>query len=465
MAIRKSPIIALLLVSACTTGPDYHPKAVSSAAAAPFVSAGDPRLFSDAQPQGRWWRLYDDPVLDRLISDALAANTDIRVSEARLARARALVREQRSAREPQVSVDGSTQYGRQSGSGFTGEKRTDLQVGIGLSVAYEADLFGRISRGVESARGEAGAAAFDVDAVRVSIVSETATAYADAVSSAERIAVAEQIVQLLDRSLALTERRHKVGLANGLDTSRIAALLEQRRADVPVLEAERQSALLRLATLTGRAPRELPPEVAARTSALRLDQTIPVGDGAALLARRPDVRAAERRLAAATARIGVATADLYPRITLGGSVGSNGAGLGNIFGANPLTWLIGPLINWTANRSAARARIAGARADEQAALATFDGTVLQALQETETALSTYRQGLARRDGLRAARDAAEKAATITRARQREGDISSLELLDAERTAADAEAALAEADARIAADQIDLFRALGGGWTA
>ena len=182
-----------------------------------------------------------------------------------------------------------------------------------------------------------------------------------------------------------------------------------------------------------------------------------------MLARRPDVRAAERRLAAATARIGVATADLYPRITLGASVGSSGAGLGNIFGANPLTWLVGPLLNWTVNRSAARARVAGAQADTQAALATFDGTVLEALQETETALSNYQQAVRRRDALRGARDEAEAAARITRARQREGDIDSLDLLDSERTAADAEAALAEADARIATAQVDLFKALGGGW--
>ena len=165
-----------------------------------------------------------------------------------------------------------------------------------------------------------------------------------------------------------------------------------------------------------------------------------------------------------TARIGVATADLYPRITLGGSVGSSGAGLGNIFGGNPLTWLVGPLINWTVNRSAARARVAGAEADTQVALAQFDGSVLTALQETETALSAYRNAIARRSALQSASAAAEKAASITRARQREGDISSLELLDAERTAADAQAALAEADARIATAQIDLFRSLGGSWT-
>jgi NodT family efflux transporter outer membrane factor (OMF) lipoprotein len=452
-----------LALAACAVGPDYSPKPVSASAAAPFVSAQASTLVSEAQPTGNWWRLYDDPVLDGLVQDALSANTDIRVAVARLAKARASLREERGAREPQVGASGSAQYGRLPGPDVPGEKRNDVQVDVGLSVAYEVDLFGRVSRRIEAARGDVGAAEADADAVRVAIVSDTVRAYADATSSAERIAVAENIVALLDRSLTLTERQHQIGVATGLDTARIAALRDQRRAEIPLLQAERQGALFRLATLTGRAPRDLPAQVAERTTTLRLQQTIPVGDGATLLARRPDVRAAERRLAASTARIGVATADLYPRITLGGSVGSSGAGIGNVFSANPLTWLIGPLINWTVNRSAARARVAESRADTQAALATFDGTVLQALEETETALSSYQQALNRRDALRSARDQAQKAATITRARQREGDISSLELLDAERTAAEAEAALAEADARIADAQVDLFKALGGGW--
>ena len=452
-----------LTLAACASGPDYKPQAISESAAKPFVMASGSTIVSDTKPDDHWWRLYDDPVLDGLVTQALAANTDIRVAVAHLAKARASLREEKGAREPQVGMNGSAQYGRLPGPSVPGEKRADLQVDVGLDVAYEVDLFGRISRRIEAARGEVGAADADADAVRVAVVSETVSAYAVAVSSAERIAVAQRIVDLLDRSVGLTERRHQVGLATGLDTARIAALRDQRRAEIPLLQAERQGALFRLATLTGRAPRGLPVEAAVRVSSLRLDRPIPVGDGALLLARRPDVRAAERRLAAATARIGVATADLYPRVTLGGSIGSSGAGLGNIFGANPLTWLIGPLINWTANRTAARARVEESRADTQAALATFDGTVLQALEETETALSNYKESLNRRDALRAARDQAETAAQITRARQREGDISSLELLDAERTAADSEAALAEADALIASAQISLFKALGGGW--
>lgn len=451
-----------LTLAACASGPDYAARPVPGAAAAPFLGSATP-LVSTAQPAGDWWRLYRDPVLDSLVTDALAANSDVRVAVARLQRARALLRETRSAREPQVGVSAGAQVGRSPQGIAAGQNDTDLQLDAWISVAYEVDLAGRIGRSVEAARGDAAAAAFEADAVRVLVVADTTRAYADAASAAERIAVAQRIVALLDRSLQLTERRRVVGLATGLDTARIAALLDQRRAEVPLLEAERTAALLRLATLTGRAPRELPAIAAARSDTLKLEQPIPVGDGAGLLARRPDVRAAERRLAAATARIGVATADLYPRITLGGSAGGSGTSLSNLF--NPVSWLVGPLLNWTVNRSAARARVAVAEADTQAALAEFDGSVLTALQETETALSAYQRAQERRTALAAARGQAEAVVRRVRALQREGQISSLELLDAERTFADAEAALTESDARIASAQIDLFRALGGNWAA
>ncbi|MEO5774445.1 MAG: efflux transporter outer membrane subunit [Sphingomicrobium sp.] len=453
------------LLAACAAGPTYVPPHASPTAAAAFVHGQSAAFTLDAPADANWWRLYGDPVLDGLVHDALAANTDVRVAVARLQKSRAILREEAGAREPQVGLGASGQYGRVAGLPAGGEGRDALHVGAGVDVAYEVDLFGRLSGRVEAARGELGASAADVAAVQVAVVADTMRAYADAASSAERIAVAERIVALLDRSLTLTQKRQSVGLANGLDVARMGTLRDQRRAEIPVLVAQREAALLRLATLTGRTRRELPASIGARTHSLALKQPIPIGDGAALLARRPDVRAAERRLAASTARIGVATADLYPRITLGGTAATASAGVGNVLSGNALTLLLGPLLNWTVNRNAARARVAGAKADTQAALAAFDGTVLQALEETEAALSNYQQILLRRQALLAARDQAERAATITRARQREGDISSLELLDAERTAADTQGALAEADAQLSASQIQLFRALGGGWVS
>ncbi|HEU0044235.1 TolC family protein [Sphingomonas sp.] len=452
-----------LTLAACAVGPNYVRPATPPAAAGAFVSTS-PAAAALATDNDRWWQLYRDPVLDGLIGDALAANTDIRVAVARLARARASLREVRSTRLPQASASASANYGRTSEiQRVPGLAQEDSTFDVGLDVAYEVDLFGRLGRGVEAARGELGAAEADADAVRVAIVADTTRAYAEAASAAERLAVAERIVALLDRSLRVTRRRAEVGLTTGLDTARIAALRNQRQADVPAIAAERQAALFRLATLTGRPPAELPSQAAQRREGLRIDRPIPVGDGAALLARRPDVRAAERRLAAATARIGVATADLYPRISLGGSIGATTNSLASLFSGGPLNWLLGPLVNWTLNPGRGRARVAGAEADTQAALATFDGAVLTALEETETALSNYARAIERRAALQAARDQAAVAARITRAQQREGQIDSLVQLDAERTFADTEASLTLADGQIARAQIDLFRALGGSW--
>lgn len=456
--------VSALTLSACAVGPDFVAPTPPVTASGPFLStkAG---VTSTAAADAEWWRLYKDPVLDGLVADALAANTDVRVAVARIAKARASLREVRGDRLPSTNLSAGATYGRVSeGQVPAGADRTGWQVDAGLTVGYEVDLFGRVSRGIEAARGDVAAAEADADAVRVTVAAETARAYADAASAAERLGVAERIVALLDKSVALTARRAEVGLTTKLDTARIAALRDQRRADIPAIAAERDTALFRLATLTGRAPAELPQIAAARTTTLRLDQPIPVGDGAALLARRPDVAAAERRLAASTARIGVATSDLYPKITLGASVGQTSSGLGDLFGGGPLRWLLGPLINWNfLNQEGARARIAGAEADTQASLATFDGTVLRALEETETALSSYAHQLDRRTALQAARDQAETAVKITRAQQREGAIDGLVALDAERTFAEAEASLALADARIADAQVDLFRALGGRW--
>ncbi|WP_294121292.1 efflux transporter outer membrane subunit [Sphingomonas sp.] len=451
-------LVSALALAACAVGPDYAAPKSASAAAGPFIAAKGPALAPLAPVQGDWWRLYNDPVLDGLIADALAHNTDVRAAVARLAKARAALKETKVDRLPQGGVSGGVTRGRDPG-----DKDASTSFDAGLDISYEVDLFGRVSRGVEAARGDVAAADADADAVRVAIVADTARAYADAANAAERLAVAQHIVELLDTSLQLTERRVEVGLNSRLDTARIATLRNQRQAEIPAIAAERDNALFRLATLTGRAPAELPQQAGARTSSLSLDRPIPVGDGAQLLARRPDVRAAERRLAASTARIGVATAELYPRITLGGSLGASAGSLGNLF-SNPIGFLLGPLISWSfSDHARARARVEGSEAGAQEALADFDGTVLRSLQETETALSAYANALQRLEALKSARNEAEVAAKIVRAQQREGQVDSLALLDAERTFAESEADLAAMNGQVATAQIDLFRALGGGW--
>ncbi|WP_114953817.1 efflux transporter outer membrane subunit [Sphingosinicella terrae] len=463
--LRKLALTAsLLALAACTVGPDHAPPATPAAAAGPFLGAGHPAL-ADAEPDADWWRLYRDPVLDGLVQDALAHNSDVRVAAANLARARALLRESRSQRLPQTGLSAGAAYGRAAENDVPpGADREDWQFDAGFDVAWELDLFGRVSRSVEASRADADAAEAVRDAVRVAVAAETARAYADAAAAAERLAVAERSLALIERTLVVTTRRFEAGRGTRLDVARVTSLREQQRASLPPLRAERDGALFRLATLTGRAPAALPPAAGARRTILQLDRPIPIGDGRTLLARRPDVREAERRLAAETARIGVATADLYPRITLGGSIGSTAGSVGNLFTGGPLSWLLGPLINWSfPNQEAVRARIRAQEASAEAALARFDGAVLGALEETETALSVYRHALDRRAALAGAQEAAARAAEIERARLRAGRADSLAVLDAERTLAEAEAELSLADARIVTAQVDLFRALGGGW--
>ena len=453
-----------MTLSACVSGPNYARPTTPPSAEQGFLGSTSPAVTADPV-QGDWWRLYQDPVLDRLVADALTANTDLRVAMANLERARALLRETRNDRLPQTSVDLGAQYGRTpEGQRPPGAQREDWSFDAGLSISYELDLAGRVRRSIEASRADVGEAQAAADAVRVSIAAETTRAYADASSAAERIGVAERTLGLLDQTVVLAEKRFQAGRTSRLDVARVQTLRDQQRATIPPLRAQRDAALFRLAFLTGRPPADLPAEVGQRVATLRLQSPLPVGDGRALLARRPDVRQAERRLAAETARIGVATAELYPQITLGGSAGSTGNALGDMFGAGPLRWIAGPLVSWAfPNMSGGRARVAQAEASAQAALASFDGAVLLALQETETALSVYAQALERRQALAAASEQARTAARITRAQLREGRVDSLVVLDAERTLAGAEADLAQSNAAVAEAQIDLFRALGGGW--
>jgi NodT family efflux transporter outer membrane factor (OMF) lipoprotein len=465
--LRNALLLAAgtLALASCAAGPNYVRPQAAPTAEQGFIGAKSPALLADAAPQGDWWRLYEDPVLDGLVADALRANTDLRVALANVEKARAMLRESRSDRLPQTSIDAGANYRRlpaqQTGPGL---QREDWAIDAGLSVSYEIDLAGRVKRSIEASRADTAAAEAAADAVRVAVVAETTRAYADASSAAERIAVNQRTIELLERTEQLTAKRFEAGRTSRLDVSRVGALLGTQRATLPPLRAQRDAALFRLAFLTGRTPAELPPSVGQRAATLRLERPIPVGDGRALLARRPDVREAERRLAAETARIGVATAELYPRISLGGSVGSTGNSLGDLFGGGPLRWLVGPLVSWAfPNMEGGRARIAQAEASTQAALATFDGTVLLALQETETALSAYSHSLDRQRALREASEQARIASNISRAQLREGRVDFLVVLDAERTLADAEAALAQGAAQVAESQIALFRALGGGW--
>lgn len=466
--------LATLFLAGCTVGPDYHRPATmgpANGALAEVPASG--AAASQAPLPDHWWRLYNDPVLDRLVADALAHNTDIRESAANLARARAVLSAQRAARLP--STDLSAEYQRQQGntasstaSGFGGGgglKTFDFDTfQLGFDVSYEVDLFGGVTRAVQAARGDTEAAAAELDAARVSVAAETARAYVTACTNAEQLAVARETVALQQKTFDLTQTLFQAGRGTRADVERADVLLAQTQAQIPQFDAEHRAALYALTTLTGRAPEQVDAEAAACAVPPRLQQPVPAGDGTTLIARRPDVRAAERTLAADTARVGVAVADLYPKIQLLGNVNAFSTTGRQLVEPGALRYSVGPLISWSfPNQKAARARVREARANADASLARFDKAVLTALNETEQALARYAGALDRNAVLVRAEQSSSEAARLSRLRFDAGADSFLQLIQSERDRADARAARAASDAAVADAQISLFKALGGGW--
>lgn len=468
LKILSSVALAAALAACSTVGPNYAvpEQAVVKRpeAAAPFLGTQEAVYKQEPLP-AHWWRLYDDPVLDQLIQKALAANTDLRVASANLARTRAVLDQTEEERKPKVSVSAAPGVGRSSG--VTAGSKTALpdrfNYDAGLHVSYQTDMFGKIARAVEAANADTQAAQAAVDLVRVTVAADTARAYADACAAVRQISVAQQSVDLQQKFVTLTDQRTHAGRGTAIDGARARSQLAQLQAALPPLQAQHRTAHYRLAALTGQTPAEMNMHLLQCQAAPRLTTQIPVGDGAALLRRRPDIRQAERNLAAATARIGVATADLYPNISIGASVGSTG--LLDHFGAgNAFRWSLGPLISWTLpDTGAARSRIAQAEAGTDGALAKFDGMVLTALKEVESAMTVYARELDRNAALKTARDESALAADQSHRLYQYGRIDFLSVLDADRTLAATDAAWAASDATLAADQIALFLALGGGW--
>jgi len=460
---------ALALAGCAAVGPDYQVPGTAAvnrpAASAGFLQARETAFRQDAVP-GAWWRLYQDPALDALIGQALRANTDLRIAAANLRRAQAVTQEARGQQRPTVGMDAGPAFGHASGvqAGAPDVRPPDAwSYSGGISVAYQVDLFGQIRRAIEAASGDAQAAQAAYDAARVTVAAETARAYADICAAGMQLASARHSVEVQRASLDAVQRLQQAGRGTTLDVTRARGQLEQLQAELPPFQARQRTALYRLAALTGRAPADGPAALLQCARPPRLARPIPVGDGAALLRRRPDIRQAERALAADTARIGVATAALYPTITLGLSGGS--AGPAAIAGERgTFSWSIGPLISWTVpNTGSAQARIAQARAGADAALARFDAAVLGALRETESALVTYARQLDRDAALRAARDQSALAASQAEQLFHAGKTDYLTVLDAQRTLASNESALAASQAALSDDQIALFLALGGGW--
>jgi multidrug efflux system outer membrane protein len=459
--------VGLALLSGCTVGPNYRlPETAimnKPAAQGSFVGAADPSATGQALPPN-WWRLYDDPALDALIAQAMAANTDLRMADANLEHSRALVRVARSLQQPSVGLGAAIEYAQLSGEQYllpVAPPRNTLY-DVDLSVGYNMDLFGGIRRGIEAAKAEDEAVEAARDLVRVNVVGQTTQAYVEACGLGMRLNAARHSVQLQQESLGLTHQLFTGGRAVSLDMVRSRQLVNQLTTAIPSLEAAQRNALYRLATLRGRPPSQFDPDLTICSSFPRLKQPLPVSDGAALLRRRPDVRVAERQLASASAQIGVATAQLYPNIAFG--IGTGSVGIKSDAFTSPTNfWQLASILEWQANQSAVRARIAGANADAKLALAHLDGVVLKALADAESAMSVYAHDLERESSTRAARDDAAEAVNEAQTLQRRGRATALAVLDAQRTLAAAESSLAELESAISEDQVAIFMALGGGW--
>lgn len=457
-----------LALAACTTvGPQYqlpekaayqHPKAQGA-----FL-VKDPAVVSLGDvPQG-WWKLYDDAVLNQLVASSLSANTDLRVAQAHLQRALSVADEVKDIAGPHAAVSASVERAQVAGEAYLLETKVPVfNLGdVGAHVSYQLDLFGQLARASEAAEANVQATEAAMDLVRVSVVGETVRAYLQVCAADTLSEVTRQALVLQQQQWGLASRMYQAGRGSVTDVERAQALVNSWQAELPRYKAERDRATFRLAQLAGQPPQAMTQSIPVCQAMPALKQPLPVGDGAALLKRRPDVRQAERLLAASTARIGVATADLYPSISLGAGVGLTGI-LDHLGQAPTQRWSIGPLISWHIPDSGARARVQAAEADQSAALAQFDGVVLNALRETETALSAYAHDLEQRQSVQASRQALQTVSDQNRRMVQAGRMPVRVRLDADQSVTASQLAVARANVQVAQDQLAVFMALGGGW--
>jgi multidrug efflux system outer membrane protein len=461
---RVAALLSLGLAGCAAVGPNYRlpdRAAVNIPAAQGKFASGSEKAFADVPLPDHWWQLYGDARLDGFVTEALAANTDLRAADANLRRADAVVAEVAAGRSLSTVLGGGTSVDRPYGTGSSLPGTLDYDLGI--SLAYPLDLAGGIRRAIEAAKGDAEAVAAARDNVRVTVAAETARSYAAACTANMVLAANNRVLTLQRQTLTVTQRLQRGGRGTAFDVTRARSAVDESEALIPATVATRTAALYRLATLMGRAPVDYPKDVETCARAPALNRPLPIGDGAALIRRRPDIRAAERSLAAATARIGVATASLFPDVTLGGSAGFTGPvsslGAGNAFHLG-----LGPLISWSfPNRPVVRAQIAESNAAAETALAQFDSATLEALRQTETALSAYAREGDRNQSLSRALGSAATAANQAGRLYTFGRTDFLSLLTAQAALTTAQANLAASDALLIDRQVDVFKALGGGW--
>jgi outer membrane protein, multidrug efflux system len=461
---RLIAAMAVATIAGCAVGPDY--KRPDTPVDAQFANAGEPGLVANPAIE-RYWVGFDDPLLSGLIDDALSHNKDLSIAAANLQAARAAKRLAGFDLYPTATFEGGYSYNLDSEQqlpGFDSRDRHFDSATAGFDGLWELDLFGRVRRNVEAAGADVGASAATLQDARVSVIAEVARNYFILRGLQDQLSLTERNADNQFKSLKLTQTRLEAGRGNELDTSRAEAQWQTTLASIPTLQASIATTRYRLSVLTGRQPTALDTQLSPEAPLPGLPDLNAVGTPKDLLRRRPDIRVAERRLAAATARIGVAVGDLFPKVTLLGQVGYAAPTFGNFGQSGAQFYSIGPSISWAAfDLGRVRARISSAKDETDAALGAYESAVLGALEDTEDSLVNYGHSQARREALRVAAAASDKAADLANKRFEGGLIDFLEVLDAERTALSAELLLSQSRTDSATALVAVYKALGAGW--
>jgi NodT family efflux transporter outer membrane factor (OMF) lipoprotein len=465
-------ILLTIVAGGCAVGPNYQSPAVSA-----------PTQWSEPLAGGEtnapasltaWWRNFNDPELGSLIDRAVRSNVDLRIAQARVREARAQYGIAVGNLLPTVDASGS--YARTETSHHQpvlGSIPVPAYVPFdndvyqaGFDASWEIDVFGGKRRAAESARAEVAASEFGRRSTLVTLLGDVARNYIDARGYQGRLAIANENIESQSRALAITHDRFAKGLTSDLDVQQASTLLATTKAEVPLLQTALQISIHRLGVLLGQQPGTLVAELTGTMPIPAAPPQVPVGLPSQLLLRRPDVQQAERQLAAATASIGVAKADLFPKFYLTGVAGFESVSASDWFTAGSRFWSAGPTVQWRifdAGRIRANIKVQNARQEQ--ALAAYEQTTLTAFEDVENGLVAYANEQIRRQSLEDAVASSRKSLDLANKLYASGLTDFLHVLDAERSLYQAQDALVQSDRTVSTDVVALYKSLGGGWEA
>jgi outer membrane protein, multidrug efflux system len=449
--------LALTMLTGCAVGPTYH-----RPEAAPVVARNlNPQQFTPAAPAADWWQQIDDPELASLERRALAGDLDLQIALQRVRAARAVFRGTELDYAPHIPLDAAYTHSKEQQPGFTDDRVEVQSYSVGFDASWELDLFGRTRRATQAASADLGAQAANLDQTRVIVAAEVARNYFELRGTQRQLVVAHDNMDNQREALRLTQVRFDAGRVTELDVDSALARLKTTEATLPLLEAQEKSYGYRLAVLLGSNPGDLDAELIA-APARAWTAPLPIGDVTALLRHRPDVQMAERNLAASTARVGVATADLFPRVGLTGFIGFLTGDSVQLGHASSRAWSVGPTVSWTAlDFGSAQARVRSSKAEAAGAYASYRQAVLLALEDFENACLNYGKQQARLASVVEQADASRRAARLAEIQYREGGTNFLVLLDAQRTLLQAEDSVAQAETGVNTGAVAVYKALGG----